>query len=315
MFNKVKELIDDTKNYYGIGITQTFDKFSISLNSLFVDRDFFDENFFDDFEEKLIELDVLPILAITLKDKLELKIYNSRINKKTFTNAIYDVIDEIVDFKINNELKLDKDELTILLITGVNGVGKTTTISKLINKYKNDYNLEVVAADTFRAGAIKQLEIWANSQDVPITKTHEGHSPSAVIYDGLVSANENKRNLLICDTAGRLHNKENLMLEMNKISKVIEKYSDNNKKVSQKNILILDGTAGKNTLNQAREFNESINIDGFILTKMDTNAKAGICLNIAYEFNKPIYYITEGEKIDQIKEFDYKEYLKLIIGE
>ncbi len=206
MFKTLKNAFQEAKIHYGVGIAQTTNKLSHELNSLFVDKEYFDGEFFEDLEEKLIELDIVPNLAIVMTEKIESRIYNERATKETFQKCLYEVIKETVHFKEDNNLELDPKMMNILLVVGINGVGKTTSISKLANYYR-DYNLELVAADTFRAGAIDQLNEWAKRLDVPITKTHEGHAPSAVIYDGIASANSNNRNLLICDTAGRLHKK------------------------------------------------------------------------------------------------------------
>lgn len=323
MFNKfknnLKDKLNEVKTHYGIGLTQAFDNFSGKVNSLFIDREFFDEEFFEEFEEKLIELDIVPVLAVMIRDNLEKKILNQRVSKDTFRETMKDVIIELVNLNQNNEFNLKDETLNVLLIIGVNGVGKTTTISKLIHKYKTDYNTEVVAADTFRAGAIEQLKMWAQKEEVSITASQQGHAPSAVVYDGIVSAAKNNRDLLICDTAGRLHNQEGLMEELKKIHKVINKYpemgKDLNKDYHVKTLLILDGTAGKNTIEQARSFNNLTEIDGIIITKMDTGAKVGMIINIAYELGKPIYFLTQGEQVENIIRFDYETYVDLLLGE
>lgn len=319
MFNKLKEKINETKTHYGIGLANAFSNFSASINGLFIDKEFFDDDFFEEFEEKLIELDIIPILAVMLRDKLEDRILNKRINQDTFEEEMYSVITELVNLDIENELVLDKEDLNVLLVIGVNGVGKTTSISKLMHKYKKDYNLEVVAADTFRAGAIEQLNKWAQKEEVAITKTEQGHAPSAVVYEGIASAVENNRDLLICDTAGRLHNQEELMAELEKIHRVINKYPEMNKGLKRdynvKTLLVLDGTAGKNTIEQAKSFDKITDIDGVIITKMDANAKVGMIINIAYEIGKPIYFLTNGEDVNSITKFDYSTYIELLLGE
>ncbi len=318
MFNKLKEKINETKTHYGIGLSNAFSSFSNSINGLFVDKDFFDEDFFENFEEKLIELDIVPILAVVLRDKLEERILNKRVSQDTFEEEMYNVITELVNLDVDNELEISPEEFNVLLVIGVNGVGKTTSISKLIHKYKSDYNLEVVAADTFRAGAIEQLDMWAQREGVAITKTTQGHAPSAVVYEGIVSAIKNDRNLLICDTAGRLHNQEELMAELKKIHGVISKYPDMhdvNKDYNVKTLLVLDGTAGKNTIEQAKSFDKITDVDGIIITKMDANAKVGMIINIAYEIGKPIYFLTNGEDVNSITKFDYSTYIKLLLGE
>ncbi len=312
-------IVDDVKNYYGIGVSNAFNNFSNKINSLFIDREFFDEQFFEDFEEKLVELDIIPILAVMLRNKLEQRILNQKVDKNSFKQEMQKVIVELVNLDINNELVINKEAFNTLLIIGVNGVGKTTTISKLIHKYKKDYNLEVVAADTFRAGAIEQLNEWAKRENVPITKTHQGHAPSAVVYNGIQSAVENNRDLLICDTAGRLHNKDELMQELKKIHGVINKYpqmeEDINKDYNVKTILVLDSTAGKNTIEQAKAFNDITDIDGIIITKMDAGGKAGMIINLAYELNKPVYFLTNGEDVSSLVKFDYNTYVDLLLGE
>lgn len=313
MFKTLKNAFQEAKIHYGVGIAQTTNKLSHELNGLFVDKEYFDGEFFEELEEKLIELDIVPNLAIVMTEKIESRIYNERATKETFQKTLYNVIKETVHFKENNLLELNQDMMNILLIVGINGVGKTTTISKLANYYQ-EYNLELVAADTFRAGAIDQLNEWAKSLDVPITKTHEGHAPSAVIYDGIASANANKRNLLICDTAGRLHNKSELMDELNKIYKIIEKQTEA-ENVNKKTILVLDGTGGKNTIEQAKAFNEATELDGVIVTKMDSSTKAGMIINISFELGVPIYFLTNGEQIADITTFDPETYLDLLFAE
>lgn len=311
MFKKFKSSLEDIKTHYGIGLKLATNDFSRKLNSIFVDKEFFDDEFFEEIEEKLIELDIVPKMAIVITQKLEERIYNQRVSVEKFNIAFKEVIKEIIKDD-PEELKVVDDTLNIFFIVGINGVGKTTTISKLANKFKN-YNTELVAGDTFRAGAIDQLSHWANVVDLPIVKTHQGHAPSAVMYDAITSAKENDRDLLICDTAGRLHNKDQLMEELKKMHQVIEKNCDVD--YNLKTILVLDGTAGKNTIEQARVFNEITKLDGVIITKMDANAKVGIILNIIYELNVPIYFITTGEQLEDIREFDYDSYLEMLFDE
>ncbi|MFV0469786.1 MAG: signal recognition particle-docking protein FtsY [Dysgonomonas sp.] len=310
MFKKFKEQLADkinvTKSYYGFGVSETLNKFTKEVNKLLVDREFFDDEFFEDFEEKLIELDIVPNLAITIRDELEKKIYNSRVNKKNFDSAFAELITKIVNVK-EAELTIDKDKQNVWLVIGVNGVGKTTSISKLVNLFKDSDPL-LVEADTFRAGAIDQLNEWANRLGVDIVKTHQGHAPSAVIYQAMDEANEADKDLVICDTAGRLHNQDDLMQELGKIHKIIKSKTDEN--VVLKTILVLDGTAGKNTIQQAQVFNEITEIDGVIVTKLDSGGKAGMIINISYEIDVPVYYLTTGEQIEDIRKFDYQEYIK-----
>lgn len=312
MFKNLKNFINDAKTHYGIGLNMAMQNFNNSLNSIFIDREFFDDDFFEDLEEKLIELDIMPTLAIILVQEIEKKIYNKRVNRDEFSEVLYDVISNHVELDKDNDLSLVDDELNVFLIVGINGVGKTTSISKLANLHK-DKKVHLAAADTFRAGAIDQLKAWAERLDVTITKTHMGHAPSAVIYDALDYSVNNKVDLLICDTAGRLHNKDELMQELKKIHTIIAKKDD--VKINLKTILVLDSTAGKNTIEQARAFNEITSVDGIVVTKMDSDAKVGMIINISYELNKPIYYVTNGEQINDIKKFDSQMYLSMLFEE
>ncbi len=305
LFNRFKDVANAAKMHYGIGISQTFNDFSQEINKLLVDREFFDEDFFEEFEETLIELDIMPNLAITIASEVEAKIYNKRVKKEDFQQAVNEVVSNLVHLK-SETLEPEDDILNVWLVVGVNGVGKTTSISKIVNKHLDRKPL-LAAADTFRAGAIEQLNQWALRLDVDIVKTHQGHAPSAVVYDAMDRAIEEKRNMLICDTSGRLHNKADLMVELEKIHRIIvDKTSDN---VKLKTILVLDGTAGKNTIEQAKAFNEITNIDGVVITKLDSGGKAGMIINISYELNVPIYYLTTGEQIEDIKQFDVENYL------
>ncbi len=310
MFNRLKNSLEEVKLYYGNAVVKTFTDFSLEINKLLIDRDFFDDQFFEDFEEKLIELDIVPNLAIILTEKLQVKIYNQRVSKEKLQVAIYETINNTVKLK-SDKLTVQEKQLNVWLIVGVNGVGKTTTISKLTNLNLKDKPL-LVAADTFRAGAIEQLSLWSEKLGVDIIKTYSGHAPSAVIYKAMEKSIEEKRKLVICDTAGRLHNKSDLMNELAKIHQIIYKQTSN--EVKLKTVLVLDGTAGKNTLEQARVFNEITDLDGVIITKLDSGGKAGMIINISYELNLPVYYLTTGESVDQIKEFDTTSYLESLFG-
>ncbi len=310
MFNRFKEAFDAAKLHYGIGVSQTISSFSNEINKLLIDREFFDDDFFEEFEETLIELDIMPNLAITIASEVEKRIYNKRVKKEDFTQAVAQVIKQLVNLQTGT-LDVEENVLNVWLVIGVNGVGKTTSISKITNIHLKQEPL-LAAADTFRAGAIEQLNEWAKSLNVDIVKTHQGHAPSAVVYDAIDRAMDEKRNLLICDTSGRLHNKKDLMVELEKIHRIIsDKTSD---KVVLKTVLVLDGTAGKNTVEQAKAFNEITKLDGVIVTKMDSGGKAGMIINISYELNVPIYYLTTGEAVENIKTFDVSNYLEALFN-
>lgn len=310
MFNKLRDALNQTKMHYGIGISQTFSNFTNEINKLLVDREFYDDQFFEDFEEKLIELDIMPTLAMMIASELESAVYNQRVQKEQFPQLLKDIITRLVNLQ-SDTLAVEEDVLNVWLVVGVNGVGKTTSISKLTNKHLDDKPL-LAAADTFRAGAIEQLNQWAEKLGVDIVKTHQGHAPSAVIYEAMDQAIKQQRKLLICDTSGRLHNKRDLMVELEKIHRIIqEKTSD---KVVLKNILVLDGTAGKNTIEQAKAFNEITKLDGVVITKLDSGGKAGMIINISHELNVPIYYLTTGEQVEDIKSFDVDNYLEVLFN-
>jgi len=200
----------------------------------------------------------------------------------------------------------------VMLIIGVNGVGKTTTIGKIAAKLK-ERGLKVLlaAGDTFRAAAIEQLEIWGTRAGVPLIKHQEGSDPAAVIYDGIMAAKARNVDVLICDTAGRLHNKKNLMEELKKINKIIDKEQDGDKKT----YLVLDATTGQNAVLQAKEFSEVTKIDGVILTKLDGTAKGGIVISIKQQLDIPVKLIGVGEGIDDLQEFDPNLFVEALFQE
>lgn len=195
----------------------------------------------------------------------------------------------------------------VMLVVGVNGAGKTTTVGKLALRFKEvGRSVVLAAADTFRAAADDQLAVWAERADVPLIKHQEGSDPAAVVYDAVQSAKAKKTELLIVDTAGRLHNKKNLMDELNKIRRVIDReYPES----TMRSMLVLDATTGQNGLNQAKQFKEAAEINGIILTKLDGTAKGGIALAIRRELNIPVWYIGVGEGIDDLQEFKAKEFI------
>ena len=199
-----------------------------------------------------------------------------------------------------------------MVVVGVNGVGKTTSIGKLASQLKNEGNsVMLAAADTFRAAASEQLTIWAQRADVPIVKHGEGADPSAVIFDAIKSAKANNADVLICDTAGRLHNKANLMNELAKIFKIISReYPEAEKEV----LLVIDATTGQNAINQAKVFKEAAPLTGLILTKLDGTAKGGVVLGIISELSLPIKYIGVGEKIDDLQKFDARSFARALFG-
>jgi fused signal recognition particle receptor len=213
------------------------------------------------------------------------------------------VNDEIV----SSNLDIQKDRVNVVLFVGVNGVGKTTTIGKVANEYiKKGKKVLMVAGDTFRAGAINQLRIWAERVQADFYQKEEGSDPSSVMYDAIQYAKENQIDLILCDTAGRLQNKKNLMKELEKINKVISREIEN---APHETLLVVDATTGQNGLSQAKIFNEVTNITGIVLTKLDGTAKGGIVLAIRDEMGTPIKYVGLGEKIEDLEHFDIEEYI------
>ena len=230
-----------------------------------------------------------------IKDKL-IELMNSKLASKEL-NHDFNIIDGIP---------------TIILVVGVNGVGKTTSIGKLANKFKSKgKNVMLVAADTFRAAATEQLTEWANRSGVPIISNEEGADPASVVYDGIQSAKSKNIDILICDTAGRLHNKKNLMNELNKIARVIDReYPEANKEVT----LVLDATTGQNAIVQAKEFRDTANIDSVILTKLDGTAKGGVVFTIQLEMEIPVKQIGIGEQIDDLQDYNDEDFVNAIFN-
>ena len=261
-----------------------------------------DQSFFDNLEDLLIEGDFGAKNAMLISDEV-----NER--KPKTEEEFLAIVRELLEDKITGvELKPDKDQLTVYLVLGVNGVGKTTSIAKMATYYKNDgYKVVMAAADTFRAAAIDQLELHATRTGVRIVRQENGSDPGAVIYDAISSAQARGDNLILCDTAGRMHNKENLVRELQKIDKVIR---NRIKPENYKKILVIDATTGQNSISQAQIFNEAVGIDALILTKYDSAAKAGALVQIGI----PVAFVGTGEHYEDIHVFDKDEFLTSLAG-
>jgi len=256
----------------------------------------------DEFEDILLEADVNYELVEKLLDGL-----GDSITRIQAFNSLISVFQYKADFKESD------DKPFVEMIIGVNGAGKTTTISKLAQRYKSqDKNVILGAGDTFRAAAIEQLKRWADKIDVPIIYTQQGHDPSAVVYDTILSAKARGVDNVIIDTAGRLHTQTNLSSELQKMVRVANKALDT---APNRKILILDGTQGSSSINQAKAFDEMIGIDGIIITKLDGTAKGGSLLSIADELKMPIFYIGTGEKPEDLIKFKANEYINSILDE
>ncbi len=286
------------------GLKKTRDGIMGQIDALFKRFTKVDEELFEELEELLIAADVGMLTSEKICDTLRDKV------KKTGTkdpqevrNLLVETIAEMLEGDM--ELKLETKP-SIILVIGVNGVGKTTTIGKLCSKFRKEGKKVVIAAaDTFRAAAIDQLEIWAQRAKCDIVKHTEGSDPAAVIFDGVGAARARKADILICDTAGRLHNKKHLMDELAKINRVFEREAPD---CSREVLLVLDATTGQNAINQARAFKDTAGLTGIILTKLDGTARGGVVLAIKEELGVPVKFIGVGEQIDDLQPFNPKAF-------
>ena len=258
-----------------------------------------DEDLFEELEETLILSDIGVNTSVKICDRVRDYVKQKGI---TDPSAIKDVLKDVIAEMLGEEQPLDLSTTpSVILVIGVNGVGKTTTIGKLANQLKNEGKRVIVAAaDTFRAAAIDQLEVWTDRAGVELIKHKEGSDPAAVVYDALTAAKARQADVVICDTAGRLHNKKNLMNELEKISRIVHQQAEG---CALEVLLALDATTGQNAVNQAQQFNEAANITGIILTKLDGTAKGGIVITICDDLKIPVKLVTVGEKIDDIQPF------------
>ena len=271
-----------------------------------------DEDLMDELEEILITSDIGMDTTMNVMSKLRDRIKNDYITSPDgVTRALKDILTEAVD-KGDRQKLSEKTPLVILMI-GINGGGKTTTIGKLAHKLKKQgKTVMLAAADTFRAAAAEQLVIWGERNGINVIRHQEGADPSAVIYDAIQSAKAKKIDVLICDTAGRLQNKKNLMNELEKMNKVISREFP---EAERETLLVLDATTGKNAVSQASEFGQVADITGIVLTKLDGTAKGGIAITIADEFDMPIKYIGVGEGIEDLEEFEPESFIGGIFNE
>ena len=283
------------------GLGKTRGGFTSRIGSLLTGRKI-DEDLFDELEEALIEADLGISTAMKLMDTLRDRVEAEKIKD---SDKLKDILVEEIEAILaegQKPLAMEKGTLKVVLVTGVNGVGKTTTIGKMAAKYKNE-GLKVIlcAGDTFRAAAAEQLAMWAQRTDVDIVKHGEGADPGAVVFDGIQAAKSRKADVLLIDTAGRLQNKNNLMAELSKINKIIDRELPGSPKES---LLVLDASTGQNAISQAHSFGEIADLTGIILTKIDGTAKGGIIVGIIDEMHLPVYFVGVGEQVEDLQDFD-----------
>lgn len=292
------------------GLAKTRNSFSNRVNDLVARYRKVDEDFFEELEEILIQADVGFETVMQLIDELKMEVKRRNISDPNEVQAV--ISEKLVEIYQNgqedsSELHIQNDGLTVILFVGVNGVGKTTTIGKLAYKFKSEGKSVVLAAgDTFRAGAIDQLEVWGERVGVDVIKQSEGSDPAAVMFDAIQAAKARNADILICDTAGRLQNKVNLMKELEKVKRVIEREVPG---APHEVLLVLDATTGQNALIQAKTFKEATNVSGIVLTKLDGTAKGGIVIAIRNELHIPVKFVGLGEQMDDLQEFDAEKYV------
>jgi fused signal recognition particle receptor len=293
------------------GLSKTKDALTDKINETLKLAITIDEDLYEELEEILVMSDIGMDTTIEIIDRLKAKIRKEKINEPS---EVYPALKEVIRDMLlegTNEVSNDEEsERKVLLVIGVNGVGKTTSIGKLAAKNKAEgKRVLLAAADTFRAAAIDQLEVWSDRAGVDLVKHTEGSDPAAVVFDAVNAAKSRNIDLLICDTAGRLHNKKNLMDELAKIGRVIDReYED----AAKETLLVLDATTGQNAVIQAKQFMEACPIDGIILTKLDGTAKGGVVISIKNSLNIPVKYIGVGEGIEDLQEFDAESFAEAL---
>ena len=301
LFERLKEGLNKTKK----GITDKIDNVLKAYTKV-------DEELLEELEEILITSDVGVNTTMEIIEKLRDKVKENKLKEPNEVKVeLKSIIEEILTEENSN---LDVSHApTIILMVGVNGVGKTTTIGKLTRRYKEEGKKVLVAAgDTFRAAAIEQLEVWTSRSNVEIIKHQEGADPGAVIFDAIKAAKSRKVDILICDTAGRLHNKSNLMNELSKVFKIVDReFSEAKKEV----LLVVDATTGQNAVSQAKTFKQVCDITGIVLTKLDGTAKGGVVLAVKNEVNVPVKLIGVGEQIYDLQDFNAKNFVDALFGE
>ena len=297
-FDKLKEGLSKTRK----NVTEKIDQILVSFGKI-------DDDLFDELEEILITSDVgietsLKIIENLKKEVREKKLTNPSDIREILKSQLTEILSDN-----DSELKLNTP-LSVIVVLGVNGVGKTTSIGKIANILKEEGKKVLLAAgDTFRAAAIDQLEVWAKRADVEIIKSTEGSDPASVVFDAIKAAKSRNIDVLICDTAGRLHTKKNLMEELKKIVRIIRRELPD---ADMETLLVLDATTGQNAISQARIFNEAVDVSGIVLTKLDGTAKGGIVVAIKSELDIPVKLVGVGEKMDDLQKFNAREFVEAL---
>lgn len=302
------------------GLKKTSEKLGNNVNKVFANFRKVDEELLEELEETLIISDVGMQTSLKIVNNLRKNIKLKNLKevdevKDELVSILIETIDvEDREKELEKEKKIEKNNLTkCILVIGVNGVGKTTSIAKLANNYKNEgKKVLLVPADTFRAAAVEQITEWANRVGVKISDAKEGEDPSSVVHRALEGAKNEKYDIIIIDTAGRLHNKKNLMAELGKINNTIDKVMKD--EILKETYLVLDGTTGQNAIEQSKAFSEVTNITGYILTKLDGTSKGGVIIGIADSTKIPVKYIGVGEKQDDLKKFDAEDFVRAVIS-
>lgn len=286
------------------GLKKTKDSMMGKLETLMNSFTKIDEDFFEELEELLITCDIGVETSLDICGELRKRVKEKGLSE---TQQLMSEMKEIITEMLGEDTAIDvSSKPAVILVIGVNGAGKTTTIGKLAARYKNEgKNVLVAAADTFRAAAIEQLEVWTERAGVDIVKHAEGSDPAAVVFDAVTAAKARGVDVLICDTAGRLHNKKNLMDELKKISRIVHQQAEG---CSLETLLVLDATTGQNAVNQAKLFSETAEITGIVLTKLDGTAKGGIIISIRRELGIPVKLVGVGEKLDDLQDFRAKDF-------
>lgn len=302
-FSKIKDALFKTKESSGLNIEPSSEDNLIEI----------DEEFFETLSEKLIKADIGFDFSTEIVEELKRKNLDKKVTKEILNSSLKEIIKLKINLgnKENFNLNIENERLNIILIVGVNGSGKTTSIGKLANFLKPNYKVLIAAGDTFRAAASNQLSVWAQRAEVELFSPQDIKKPDAVVYSAIEKAKKENFNVLIIDTAGRLHSQKNLMDELKKIDLVVEKSGQG---LNIEKLIVLDATIGQNAISQAEQFSEIIKLSGIILAKLDSSAKGGVILNIMNKLSIPVKLIGTGEKTDDLSPFDFDEYLNGLIS-